>query len=95
VKILAHVDTQLVLAVEDQGPGINPLELDPMFDIFQRGDHRQSGTGVGLALCRAITRAHGGELLYLARAGYSRFECRLPLPAQPAILPVVTPGTAS
>lgn len=39
------------------------------------------GAGVGLAVCRAIARAHGGELRVRARSsGGSSFECHLPLP---------------
>lgn len=94
VKILAHKDKQLVLAVEDQGPGIALQEREQLFDIFQRGDQRQSGSGVGLALCRAIARAHCGELSYVATVGSSRFECRLPVPAQPATPPTPMPDTA-
>ncbi len=42
------------------------------------------GAGVGLAVCRAIARAHGGELLVRARSsGGSSFECHLPLPGLP------------
>lgn len=45
------------------------------------------GVGIGLAVCRAIARAHGGELRLRARShGGSSFECWLPLaePPQPA-----------
>jgi two-component system, OmpR family, sensor histidine kinase KdpD len=42
------------------------------------------GAGVGLAVCRAIARAHGGALAFLPRAhGGSRFECSLPLDLPP------------
>lgn len=86
VKLLAQVNShQLVLAVEDAGAGIAPQEREHVFELFQRGDYRQSGSGVGLALCRAIARAHGGDLHYESGAGVSRFECRLPLPDQPSI----------
>ncbi len=85
VKLFAQVDQhQLVLAVEDAGAGIGAAESEHLFELFQRGDYRQSGSGVGLALCRAIARAHGGELSYRSDTGVSRFECRLPLPVQPA-----------
>jgi two-component system sensor histidine kinase KdpD len=49
---------------------------------------RRSGSGVGLAVCRAIARAHGGELTLRARGhGGCSFEAVLPLreaPARPA-----------
>ena len=45
----------------------------------------QRGAGVGLAVCRAIARAHGGEIQFRARAhGGSSFECWLPIDAQPS-----------
>lgn len=81
----------LVLAVSDRGPGIAPAWREKVFDVFQRGDmglsglsepHAEAdrGAGVGLAVCRAIARAHQGELLLRPRTeGGCRFECRLPL----------------
>jgi two-component system sensor histidine kinase KdpD len=55
-----------------------------LFEVFQRGDHRKTGgAGVGLALCRAIARAHGGDLEFHVNVNGTSFECRLPLHAQP------------
>ncbi len=80
----------LVLAVSDRGPGIAPAWRERVFEVFQRGDADaswarnddagRSGAGVGLAVCRAIARAHQGALRLRPRAeGGCRFECRLPL----------------
>lgn len=78
----------LVLAVSDRGPGIAPAWREKVFEVFQRGDTGSEqpladggrGVGVGLAVCRAIARAHQGDLLLRPRAeGGCRFECRLPL----------------
>ena len=83
----------LVLAVRDRGPGVAPAWRDRIFEVFQRGqnappagaDPRRPGAGVGLAVCRAIARAHGGDLRFRARShGGSSFECHLPLLAPPA-----------
>ncbi len=53
------------------------------------------GAGVGLAVCRAIARAHGGEMRVRARAhGGSSFECWLPIPAQPQAPTTVTAEAA-
>jgi two-component system sensor histidine kinase KdpD len=77
----------IVFAVRDSGPGIEPAWREKIFDVFQRGDWRaastnsaaQRGAGVGLAVCRAITRAHGGDLKLRQRShGGSSFECWLP-----------------
>ncbi|MCE3251679.1 MAG: histidine kinase [Cellvibrio sp.] len=94
VNVVAYLDKtqrdkhQLILAVRDQGTGIAAADYEQIFEVFQRGDHRQSGgvggTGIGLALCRAIAHAHGGELEFHATAAGASFECHLPLRAQPA-----------
>ncbi len=93
---------QVVLAVLDRGPGIAPAWRERIFEVFHRGaeamaggtsaaaDHAAArpGAGVGLAVCRAIARAHGGELRLRPRGhGGCSFECALPIrqaPAQPA-----------
>jgi two-component system, OmpR family, sensor histidine kinase KdpD len=76
----------VVFAVRDSGPGVEPAWREKIFDVFQRGDWRaggfnsaaQRGAGVGLAVCRAIARAHGGELRLRPRShGGSSFECWL------------------
>ena len=76
----------IVFAVRDSGPGVEPAWREKIFDVFQRGDWRsgstnikaQRGAGVGLAVCRSIALAHGGELKLRARShGGSSFECWL------------------
>ena len=96
VELLARRQgAQVVLAVRDRGPGIAPAWRDKVFDVFQRGEtamaatgSSRAGAGVGLAVCRAIARAHGGELRLRARAhGGCAFECWLPLTEAPAPAP--------
>jgi len=76
----------IVFAVRDSGPGVQPEWREKIFDVFQRGDWRsgstnsaaQRGAGVGLAVCRSIALAHGGELKLRPRShGGSSFECWL------------------
>ena len=76
----------IVFAVRDNGPGVEPEWREKIFDVFQRGDWRsgssnskaQRGAGVGLAVCRAIALAHGGDLkLRQPAQGGSVFECWL------------------
>jgi two-component system sensor histidine kinase KdpD len=81
---------ELVLAVRDRGEGVPPAWRERIFEVFRRGEAptmaQRPGAGVGLAVCRAIARAHGGALRLRTRAqGGSAFECVLPLHAQPAL----------
>ena len=55
---------EVVLTVEDQGPGV-PSELrEKIFEPFFRGEKEREDSGAGLGLCiaREIVRAHGGTL---------------------------------
>jgi len=77
------------MIVADSGEGIAPAELDRIFDRFRSGSALSGtrGTGLGLALVRAVARAHGGEVrVRSAPGGGSEFEVVLPvrLPAAEA-----------
>jgi signal transduction histidine kinase len=49
-----------LVAVRDSGPGIDPCQLDRIFDAFYTT--KSSGTGMGLSISRSIIHAHGGRL---------------------------------
>jgi two-component system sensor histidine kinase KdpD len=56
---------RLEFSVEDDGPGVDPVDLPFIFDKFYRGKNGASkgkGTGMGLAISRAILAAHGGGI---------------------------------
>jgi signal transduction histidine kinase len=75
---------EVMVAVEDTGPGIAPQEAEWIFRPFWSGDG--GGTGLGLAIARELALALGGRLELDSEPGRgSRFVLVLPVPAaQPA-----------
>jgi two-component system, OmpR family, sensor histidine kinase KdpD len=64
--------TNLEISVADQGAGIEDLEQVLIFDKFYRGKnqrYRVQGTGMGLAIARAIVEAHGGKIGVTSQLG--------------------------
>lgn len=63
---------EVVVAVADEGAGIAEAEREKVFEKFFRGSLARSndgGAGLGLMICRAAVRAHGGRIVAKARAG--------------------------
>jgi PAS domain S-box-containing protein len=60
VSVSQYDDSQLLVAVRDEGPGIATEDLERVFDNFYTT--KAKGLGMGLAVCRAIIEAHGGRL---------------------------------
>jgi PAS domain S-box-containing protein len=52
--------TGALVAVRDSGPGINPEQLERVFQAFYTT--KSGGLGMGLSICRSIIDAHGGRL---------------------------------
>lgn len=76
-------DGTVYLRVLDRGPGLRPGDEDRVFERFWRADESRSrdagGTGLGLAVVKAIAEAHGGSACAFARPGGGAcFEIRLP-----------------
>jgi two-component system, OmpR family, sensor kinase len=90
-------DGEVVLAVEDDGPGV-PAELrDHVFERFVRGEgDRGSSSGLGLSIVRAVAESHGGGVdLEDAHPG-ARFVVHLPLGSEePVPEPVPAEPTAA
>jgi signal transduction histidine kinase len=73
---------EIVVAVEDEGPGLQAGEEERVFERFGRGSSGQAthGTGLGLALVATLARRWGGSARIANRpAGGARAEIRLPV----------------
>ena len=73
IRITAEVKAaNLEVSVADQGAGIDDMEQVLIFDKFYRGKnqrYRVQGTGMGLAIARAIVEAHGGKIGVTSQLG--------------------------
>ncbi len=76
---LARDGNEVVMAVDDAGPGVPPEQRDKVFEPFYTTKPEGMGTGLGLAISHGIVSAHGGTLrVETSPLGGARFEVRLP-----------------
>jgi two-component system OmpR family sensor kinase len=77
------------ISVADHGPGLQPDEVERIFEPFYRADPSRSrdrgGAGLGLSIVTAVVSAHGGKVsVRETDGGGATFEVELPLtPALP------------
>ena len=77
---------QVVIAIQDDGPGVIEADRERIFQKFSRGWDRKDpgGAGLGLAISREILRRFGGDLTLARPQAGARFECRLTAADRPA-----------
>lgn len=88
VRLAGEVrDGNVTLRVQDSGPGIPDEDLPHIFERFYRGDRARQddgSSGLGLAIARSLSEAHGGRIEVESRSGQgTTFSVYLPL-AKPA-----------
>ncbi len=76
-------DGFVYVRIMDRGPGLNTVAAVRIFDRFWRADssrsRRYGGSGLGLAVVKAICKGHGGDVTYTDReGGGSVFEILIP-----------------
>jgi nitrogen-specific signal transduction histidine kinase len=83
VRVMAHEENgHVVIGVRDEGPGITESDSELIFMPFH--GRRKGGSGMGLAICRAIVHAHCGDIdVRNHKAGGAEFRVRVPLHRQP------------
>lgn len=72
IRVLATRDSNTwLLAVRDNGIGIDPKYKDQIFGLFKRlhGSAHYSGTGIGLAICQKICERYGGKIWVQSELG--------------------------
>ena len=81
VRVSARVrsDGRIEATVADEGIGIAEHERHRIFDAFMRGEGSRS-SGIGLAICKAVVEAHGGQIEALRTpGGGATFALTLPV----------------
>ena len=98
IDVTAAPDGQVVVRVQDDGPGVSALDLPHVFDRLYASrtvPGRKVGTGLGLAIVRELSVAMGGTVWAEPGDQGTRFLVRLPLDvggARPAQVAVVAAG---
>lgn len=69
----------LQIAIEDNGPGVDPALADSLFYPMVSG--RAQGSGLGLSIAQQVITQHGGLVDYESRPGRTRFSVYLPIGA--------------
>lgn len=81
---IADSQDQLIVTIDDDGPGIPESEHETVFEPFYRCEGSRNretgGTGLGLTIARTAVRAHGGDIT-LARADTGGLRVCVMLPA--------------
>ncbi len=85
VEIIANVlSGEIEIAVKDNGTGIKKEDLEKLFKVgsnySRRGTENESGTGLGLMLCKEFAEKHGGKIWVESEEGKgSTFKFTLPM----------------
>ena len=86
IRVATHLvedsdGASISISILDEGPGVAHEDAQRIFEPFVRGPDMvgTDGVGLGLALCRRILHAHGGEIVAVPGLGYGLFRLTLPV----------------
>jgi two-component system, OmpR family, sensor kinase len=90
---VASRDGEVILTVQDDGPGVPPELRGRVFERFVRGaGDRGSSSGLGLSIVRAVAESHGGGVVLEDAVPGARFVVRLPRTEPAAPVPEPAPA---
>ena len=98
IRLTAEADTkEVVVRVQDNGPGIPPEQLEDLFTPFTQSEHQPrppglGGLGLGLTISRSLAELHGGRLAALSHWPRRGTEFSLYLPRRAAERPPPQPA---
>jgi signal transduction histidine kinase len=81
VNVAASGADKVSFVIEDNGPGIDPAQIENIFKRFHRADNQHnegSNAGLGLAITQRIVGLHGGSLMVENTGNGTRFSFELP-----------------
>lgn len=87
INAQATAENEMLITVEDQGPGINPELREKVFDPFystRSGDSGEGGIGLGLSVAAGLVRAHGGRIWLAPGEAGSILSITLPVAEETA-----------
>jgi len=65
-------------SVSNSGEGLSPQDIHNIFERFYQVDSRMAGSGIGLALVKAMVELHGGHMEAVSKNGMTTFVVRIP-----------------
>ena len=86
------VDGSAIITISDEGAGIAEAQQEHLFERFFRADDARcrkegEGAGLGLAICKRIVDAHGGDIWVVSQPGEgAAFMIRIPLSGADPVL---------
>jgi signal transduction histidine kinase len=97
IELRAHGEgTEAVIEIVDHGCGVDPADMDRIFERFARTDvargRDKGGVGLGLAIVGAIAKAHGGRCTVRSSGGETVFALHLPRFRPQGVRPEVEAG---
>jgi PAS domain S-box-containing protein len=94
IRSREHGTDQILVAVEDSGTGIEPQNVDRLFNAFFTT--KPDGMGIGLSICRSIIEQHGGRIWATRNSGVgSTFQFTLDTSREMASPPAPKSGRVS